>query len=111
MLLYNITYKGDGGRFMNSNRMLVTFDEYEDKWQACLNALESDYTLSFRSACKILKCDRSWVQKYIRPHVHYIYLSTGAGRKTTSYTKLASKAINKELTESIWFNECSHEEW
>lgn len=53
---------------------------------------------------KILKCDRSWVQKYIRPHVHYIYLSTGAGRKTTSYTKLASKAINKELTESIWFN-------
>ena len=89
---------------MNSNQMLVTFDEYEDKWQACLNALESDYTLSFRSACKILKCDRSWVQKYIRPHVHYIYLSTGAGRKTTSYTKLASKAINKELTESIWFN-------
>lgn len=31
---------------MNSNQMLVTFDEYEDKWQACLNALESDYTLS-----------------------------------------------------------------
>ena len=89
---------------MNSNQMLVTFDEYEDKWQQCLNALEYDYTLSFRSACKILKCDRSWVQKYIRPNVHYIYLSTGAGRKTTSYTKLASKAINKELTESIWFN-------
>lgn len=80
------------------------FQEYEDKWQQCLTALEYDYTLSFRSACKILKCDRSWVQKYIRPNVHYIYLSTGAGRKTTSYTKLASKAINKELTESIWFN-------
>ena len=55
---------------MNSNQMLVTFDEYEDKWQQCLNALEYDYTLSFRSACKILKCDRSWVQKYIRPNVH-----------------------------------------
>ena len=48
---------------MNSNQMLVTFDEYEDKWQQCLTALEYDYTLSFRSACKILKCDRSWVQK------------------------------------------------
>ena len=59
---------------MNSNQMLVTFDEYEDKWQQCLTALEYDYTLSFRSACKILKCDRSWVQKYIRPNVHYIYL-------------------------------------
>ena len=89
---------------MNSNQMLVTFDEHEDKWQQCLTALEYDYTLSFRSACKILQCDRSWVQKYIRPNVHYIYLSTGAGRKTTSYTKLASKAINKEQTESIWFN-------
>ena len=43
---------------MNSNQMLVTFDEYEDKWQQCLTALEYDYTLSFRSACKILKCDR-----------------------------------------------------
>jgi hypothetical protein len=104
MLWYTITYKGNGGKSMNSNQMLVTFDEYEDKWQQCLTALEYDYTLSFRSACKILKCDRSWVQKYIRPNVHYIYLSTGAGRKTTSYTKLASKAINKELTESIWFN-------
>ena len=44
---------------MNSNQMLVTFDEYEDKWQQCLTALEYDYTLSFRSACKILKCDRT----------------------------------------------------
>ena len=30
---------------MNSNQMLVTFDEYEDKWQQCLTALEYDYTL------------------------------------------------------------------
>ena len=70
MLWYTITYKGNGGKSMNSNQMLVTFDKYEDKWQQCLTALEYDYTLSFRSACKILKCDRSWVQKYIRPNEH-----------------------------------------
>lgn len=62
---------------MNSNQMLVTFDEYEDKWQACLNALESDYTLSFRSACKILKCDRSWVQNTF-VHMYIIYISLPA---------------------------------
>ena len=77
MLWYTITYKGNGGTLMNSNQMLVTFDEYEDKWQQCLTALEYDYTLSFRSACKILKCDRSWVQKYIRP-ITYISLPAQA---------------------------------
>ncbi len=90
---------------MNSNQMLVTFDEYEDKWQQCLTALEYDYTLSFRSACKILKCDRSWVQKYIRPNVHYIYLSLPAqAEKPPAIQNWLPRQLIKELTESIWFN-------
>ena len=43
MLWYTITYKENGGKSMNSNQMLVTFDKYEDKWQQCLTALEYDY--------------------------------------------------------------------
>ena len=83
---------------------MVTFDEYEDKWQQCLTALEYDYTLSFRSACKILKCDRSLGTK-IYSSKRTLHISLYRRRqKNHHYTKLASKAINKELTESIWFN-------
>ena len=36
------------------------------------NATANQYTLSFKDACKALKCSRSWAQKYIRPH-KYIF--------------------------------------
>ena len=44
-----------------------------------INAAKYQYTLSFKDACKALKCSRSWAQKYIRPHVPTIYLTNGKG--------------------------------
>lgn len=86
--------------------MLVSFKylDKESRWEACMNALNHEYTTSFRDVCKMLKCDRSWVTKYIRPHIHYIYLSNGYSRNSPPFTKIASTYLHKEINDSIWFN-------
>ena len=50
-----------------------------NKFADLLEAASTQYTLSFRDACKALKCSRSWAQKYIRPNVANIYLPNGKG--------------------------------
>ena len=52
---------------------LRTFEEVPEgelRWDACIEALQDDYTLSFRDVCRILKSDRTWVSRYIRPNPH-----------------------------------------
>lgn len=106
MLAYNITYiELTGGNRMEKRKkkrhdpMLITFDNVpeEKKWSECIAALESDFKTSIKDVCCILKCSRSWVQKYIRPHVHYIYLSQ-------RYVKLLNKSFKFQGTESVWMN-------
>lgn len=41
------------------------FNDFSD----LIDAAATQYTLSFKDACKALKCSRSWAQKYIRPNV------------------------------------------
>ena len=57
--------------------MHITFEEIprEMRWQACLEALKTEYTLSTKDICRMLKCSRSWMTRYIKPHVHYIFIS------------------------------------
>lgn len=84
---------------------LRTFEEVPEgelRWDACIEALQDDYTLSFRDVCRILKSDRTWVSRYIRPNCQHIYLSPGVG--TANYIQLAANRLDKEIKESIWFN-------
>lgn len=92
---------------IDKNSMLVTFEDIkpELRWQSCLSALEMDYTLSIRQICKILMSNRSWVNRFIKPNVHHIYLSNGKGAKRgVNYVELAAQYLEREMTESVWFN-------
>lgn len=77
-------------------------------WAETLAALKNEYTLSIRDVCRLLKTSRSWVNRYIRPHVDTIYLNSGKrgdysiGR---NWVKMAAVALEREdMTESTWFS-------
>lgn len=70
----------------------------QQKFESFLDLVEAattTYTLSFKGACKALKCSRSWAQTYIRPNVPHIYLSNGMGTNKPNYAKIVSQEINK----------------
>lgn len=94
-----------------NNKMLVSFQHLpkEERWQACLDALQRDYTLSFKAMCRVLKCSREWARRYLKPHLHYIYLSNGAGQKA-NFIKAANMFLNEHKTESTWFSKLEFEE-
>ena len=54
----------------------------------------------------MLKCSRTWVQKYIRPNVPSIYLSNGKGTGKPNYAKIVSGLTreNEYSNESIYFD-------
>ncbi len=56
---------------------LVSFEYLPEaqRWNAVLNAITTEYTLTIKDMCVILKCSRNWINQYIKPHLHYIYLS------------------------------------
>lgn len=84
--------------------MLETFEdiEKEDRWWTCLDKLRKEYTMSFRQACQVLKCSRSWTSRYIKPNCHYIYLNQ-------RYSKMAALVLKRESIESVWLNSCEFE--
>ena len=44
-------------------------------------SLQNTYTFSYKNLCEILKCNRSWVHRFIRPNVHHIYVPRGIKTK------------------------------
>ena len=77
-------------------------------WAETLEALRSEYTLSIRDVCRMLKASRQWVNRYIKPHVDAIYLNSGkrgdfsVGR---NWVKMAATALERDdMTESTWFS-------
>lgn len=82
-----------------------------NKFADLIDAASTQYTLSFRDACKALKCSRSWAQKYIRPNVANIYLPNGKGTGKPNYARLVSLAVNQQngvngfSNESIYLDE------
>lgn len=48
-----------------------------DTWEELEEAFANTYKYSFRDICSILKCERTWVNQYIKPWVPYIYLGSG----------------------------------
>lgn len=86
--------------------MLISFSEVpnEKRWFNCISALEHEYTLSFKEMCRILKCSRSWANRYLKPNLHYIYLSNGCG-KSADYVSIARNHLEKEtMTECTWYS-------
>lgn len=78
---------------------MKTYIPQKDKFETfekLIEAATNTYTLSFKGACKALKCSRSWAQTYIRPHVPHIYLSNGKGTNKPNYAKIVSQAVNKK---------------
>lgn len=67
-----------------------------DSLTEAVRLASSTYTVSIKRACKILKCDRSWVNRYVRPFVHYIYISNAGTRLM-------------EEKENVWMNTAEFE--
>ena len=86
-------------------RNFIPQQEQFENFSSLINAATTQYTLSFRDACKALKCSRSWAQKYIRPHVPTIYLSNGKGTHKANYARLVSLSVNKIIGEEGYSNE------
>ena len=89
----------------NKYGMLVDFQDVdkETRWLRCIDALRTDYTLTIREICETLHCTRPWVEQFIRPHVHYIYISP-------KILDIAGIFLEKSLVDSIWLNRQEFEE-
>lgn len=73
-------------------------------FNALLDAATTQYTLSYRDACKALKCSRKWADEYIRPNVPFIYLSNGKGTGKANYARIVSSEVNWRREEKIAYS-------
>lgn len=77
-------------------------------WLETIYDLQHDYTVSIRDVCRLLKASRSWVNRYIRPHVDAIYLNSGKRGDFAvgpNWVRMAAKALGRDdMTESTWLN-------
>lgn len=76
-------------------------------WPEAVKLLGSKYTLSVQDICQILHAPRSWVNRYILPHVDKIYLPDGrrAGKEVnTNWREVASLQLGKDIQDSTWCN-------
>lgn len=76
-------------------------------WKKTLEMLRTEYTISLRDICKIMRTSRQWVNQFITPNVKKIFLDNGytADRKTrVSWTQAAALILNnqKYLKDSVW---------
>lgn len=84
----------------NDNPMLVNFE----KWEECIKALDEEYTLTLKDMCKILKCSRAWATRYLKPHLHYIYVGNGAGKGANYLTKAKAMLGRVDMSETTWYS-------
>lgn len=88
---------------MGNREKLVSLDS----WSDVIHALDTEYTVSLRDVCQMLKSSRPWVNTYIKPFVRHIYLSR-TGFK--NYVRLAANTLERNMTESIWLHRGDVEE-
>ena len=75
-----------------------------DSWDDAMEALATTHTISLSQVCELMKASRPWVNKYIRPNVSAIYISTWPGKDGWPVTWRASRALGKEIKDSIWMD-------
>lgn len=76
-------------------------------WAEAVKLLGTTHTLSVQDICQILHAPRSWVNRYILPHVDKIYLPDGrrAGKEVnTNWKEVAALQLGKDLQDSTWCN-------
>ena len=82
-------------------------DVHFDSWDELLEALEKDYTTSFKDVCRAMKASRAWTNRYIRPFIKSVYVRNnrrGEGFSGINWIKIAATKLQRDMTESIWFN-------
>lgn len=76
-------------------------------WPEAIQALGKTHTLSVLDICQILHAPRSWVNRYILPHVDKIFLPDGkrAGKEVnTNWKQVAAIQLGKDMQDSTWCN-------
>lgn len=80
-------------------------------WPEAVKLLGTTHTLSVQDICQILHAPRSWVGRFILPHVDKIYLPDGkrAGKEVdTNWKEVAAIQLGKDIQDSTW---CSKEDF
>ena len=76
-------------------------------WPEAVEALATTHTLSVQDICQILHAPRSWVNRFVLPHVDKIYLPDGkrAGKEVnTNWKEVAAIQLGKDMQDSTWCN-------
>lgn len=81
-----------------------------DSWNELVTALDTEYTISIKQVCRIMKSSRNWVNRYITPNVHHIYIHGKSGNGP-NFVRIAAKQLDKDMTESVWFNKRDFERY
>lgn len=53
-----------------NNPMRVVFEH--NKYASYVDAINMG--ISIKDACRLMKCSRSWLHRYIQPHIHYVFV-------------------------------------
>ena len=80
-------------------------------WPEAVKLLGTTHTLSVQDICQILHAPRTWVNRYILPHVDKVYLPDGrrAGKEiNTNWKEVAALQLGKDIQDSTW---CSKEDF
>ncbi len=81
------------------NPLCVTFEDIPEgaRWNELKKALKTQYTMSYKDICRTLMCSRSWADRYLRPHLHYIYLSR-------VYVILTRHELGRSDSDQTWYD-------
>ncbi|MBO4928152.1 MAG: helix-turn-helix transcriptional regulator [Clostridiales bacterium] len=74
-------------------------------WPEAIHALATTHTISVQDICQILHAPRTWVNRYILPHIDKIYLPDGkrAGKEiNTNWKEVAAIQLGKDMQDSTW---------
>lgn len=83
-------------------KKFISQQERFDSFKELVDAIESRYTMTARETCQLLKCDRRWFTKYIRPIVPCIYLTNGKAG-SPNYAGLVANILGRtETRESLY---------
>lgn len=78
---------------------------FVEGWDKIGYLLQTTYRLSTKDICRRLQCSRSWVNKYVRPHVKHVYVATGFGGRSVPAALVLKNAGIIETEEATWYDE------
>lgn len=67
------------------------------------SALAGRFTIGTHDICRSLQCSRTWFQKNVKPHLHYVFITTNGIRALRDY-ELADKA-GEPCLDQCWYDE------